>query len=136
MFLGNYNRVYMPGEIPRVSPGSYVSSKSVAQKIDDLGEVMQKRNVQIKTQGWEESLKDIKPGDFVNLDTPYLKTFGYPGIKSTTAADHAKMSQLLEEVSGKTSGIVYNSPVGAKEFPWLEFEPTGLLRGEEVAGQW
>jgi len=136
LFLGNYSQVYMPGQIPRYSPGNYVKPEGIAQKIGDLGEIMQKRNVQIKTRSWQESLKDIKPGDFVNLDTPYLKTKTYPGIKATTAEDHAEMSRLLKEVSGKTSGVVYDSPLGAKEFPWLEFEPTGLMRGEEVVGKW
>jgi len=136
LFLGNYNRVYMPGEIPRVSPGNYTLPGSTAEKIMNLGEIMQKRNVKIKTQSWEKSLADVKPGDYVNLDTPYLKTLGYPGIKNTAVADHAKMSQLLEELSSKTSGVVYNSPLGAKEFPWLTFKPTGLLRGQEVVGEW
>lgn len=134
LVLGNYTRMYMPGEAPRWSSGRYKHPGTVAKQIEEFGEVLAK--TVLKERGWEESFEDIKADDFINLDTPYLGTKTYPGIKPTTAVDHRAMSNILRETADKTSGIVYNSPIGGVLFDWMEMEPTGYLRGEEVMGKW
>lgn len=134
LVLGNYSQMYMLGETPRFSPGNYIKPETMFNRIEEFGDVLQK--VHLKHAPWQESMMHIKPGDFVNLDTPYLKTKTYPGLKPTTAQDHRFMSNILRDMAEETSGVMYNSPIGGALFDWMPTEPTGYVRGEEVVGTW
>jgi len=134
LVLGNYTQMYMPGQIPRFSPGNYIKPTTMANRIEEFGDIL--KNVTLEVADWSKSMKNIKPKDFVNLDTPYLGTKTYPGLKPTTAMDHRSMSNILKEMAEETSGVMYNSPLGATLFDWMETKPSGYLRGEEVVGSW
>lgn len=140
--IGNYASRYNPS-IPsdvlfttKLDPSKVKNKESIINNVRDTAQML--RQSKIVEGGYEQTLKEVKKGDFLVIDPPYINTRGYSKeYKLKSSVDYDAMSAHIRELSKKTSGVMYNTEPIREYFPKMDFKRTNMLHSvPEVEARW
>jgi site-specific DNA-adenine methylase len=133
LVIGNKNMRWDLNRTPQPQPSGTRLVRALENNISDVARALQKS--ELTNLPAEEFIRLIPEEALVLADPPYYKTAKYH-VGEQLDESQKLWSRLLEELSPRTQGVVYNSAQGGKFYPWLDMQPTGSRVPNEVSGFW